>query len=74
MPLIFLQYCPVGCKVSGNLSEYVFLLELDFAMINILSCNHKIKQYQHIVNYHLVVIGNIFNYNGFGLTPVLKDS
>ena len=26
-PLIFLQYWPVGCKVRGNLSERVLLLE-----------------------------------------------
>ena len=39
LPLIFLQYWPVGCKVRGNLSERVFLLELDlvFAMDSIVN-------------------------------------
>ena len=39
MPLIFLQYCPVGCIVSGNLSERVFLGGLDFVMTGTLNYN-----------------------------------
>ena len=31
-------------------------LDLDFAMINILNYNSKIKHYDHIVNYDLVVV------------------
>jgi len=45
--LIFLQNWPVLCKVSGNLPERVFLLELAFAMINILNYNHTIKQFNN---------------------------
>ena len=42
--------------MSGNLSERIFLLDLDFATISILSYNHKIEQYRHIVNYNSVVV------------------
>ncbi len=47
LPLIFLQYWPVLCKISGNLSERIFRLELDlgFVMANTLNYNHKIKQF-----------------------------
>ena len=44
--------------MSGNLSERVFLLELFFAMVNILNCNNRAKrfnQYSYIVNHDLVV-------------------
>ena len=53
---MFLQYWPVLCKVRGNLSERVFLLELGFAMINIFNYNHKIKQFNNIANYNTVVV------------------
>ncbi len=38
---MFLQYRPVFCKLSGNLSKRVFhlLWDLDFVMINILNYN-----------------------------------
>jgi hypothetical protein len=37
-----LQYRHVLCKVSGNLSERVFLLEFDLAMASILNYNQVI--------------------------------
>jgi len=56
LPFIFLQYWRVLCKVSGNLSERVFLLELDFAMTNILNCNQVIVQDNQTINQDLVVV------------------
>jgi len=44
------------CKVSWNLLECVFLLELDFAMASILNYNQLIKQYSQIMIQDLVVI------------------
>ena len=41
--VIFLQYQPVLCKVSGNLSERVFLLELGFVMIGVLKLQQSNK-------------------------------
>jgi len=64
LPLIFLQYCPVGCKVRENLPERFFLeLALAFAMLNILNYNYRIKQfnqYIYIVNHDLVVVRVVF--------------
>ena len=48
----------MGCKVSGNLSERVFLL--DFAMVNLLEYNKVIKQ-QHIIQESLVVVKVVFD-------------
>jgi hypothetical protein len=62
LPLIFLQNWPVGCKVSGNLSEGVFLFlgsDLCFAMSNILNYSHINKQFNRhnqIVSFDLVVV------------------
>jgi hypothetical protein len=51
-----LQNWPVGCKVRADLSERVFRLRLDFAMISFLNYNHKIKSYDYIVKCNLVVV------------------
>lgn len=47
----FLQNRPVLCKVSGNLSELVFLLELDSVIIDIII-------YYHVIEYHHSMIDN----------------
>jgi hypothetical protein len=45
----------VGCKVSGNLSERVFLLVLDFTMAYILNYNRVTKQHSQILRVNMVV-------------------
>ena len=56
----------MGCKVSGNLSERVFLfleLGLASAVINILNDNHRINHFNqrlYIVNCYLVVVKVVF--------------
>ena len=46
----------MGCKVRGNLSERVFLLDLVLVMINILNYEHKVNQGSCSVNYNSVVV------------------
>jgi len=56
-----LQYQPVLCRVSGNLSGCVFLLELDFAIMNIFNCNQLIEQVDGVVHRNLVVVEVVVN-------------
>ena len=70
-PFYLLQYWLVGCKVSGNLSEQVFLLDLGFAIINILNYNGEIK-HCHIVNYDLVVVKIVVK--KFGIDEIFCNS
>ena len=57
LPLTFLQYWPVGCRVRGNLSERFFRVELDFAMAKLLEYKESIRHHGRIVNYSIVVVG-----------------
>ena len=53
--IIFLQYWPVGCKVSGNLSERVFL----FAGVDMTQSpkySFQIRGCHHMVTYDLVAV------------------
>ena len=53
---MFLQYRPVYFKVSGCLSELVFLLELDFVVAVILDYNHRISSDDHITDCELLTV------------------
>jgi hypothetical protein len=50
----------VGCKVSGNLSERVFLLDLDLAMIKNLYYKY-IGNDANMINYDMVVVKVVYS-------------
>ena len=53
---MFLQYCPVLCRVSGNVSESLFLLALDFAVTDIHNCDRETNEAGCIANTRPVVV------------------
>ena len=54
--MIFLQNWPVGCRVRGNLSERVFLLGFEFALVNIVNYNQLFEYDSYILRQGLVAI------------------
>jgi len=51
-----LQYCPVLYKLSKSLPERAFLLDLDFAMANVLYYNPTIDKNRSIILDGFVVV------------------
>jgi len=63
-----LQYWPVGCKVSGNLSKQVFLFERVFVMAEVLKYNHILQQDIGILEQRQVVVRKISIFADFSIT------
>ena len=63
-----MQYWPVGCKVSGNLSKRVFLFEWVFVMAEVLKYNHIPQQDIGILEQRQVVVRKISIFADFSIT------
>ena len=65
-----MQYLPVDCRVSENLSERVVRLELDFAMAKMLKYKELVKHHRACVNHSVAVAKVVIKEHGLAASYI----